>query len=214
MTLNKVLAFVVLVLAVGGGYWLGKNEPGNLEPVDAEVSGAPALAAQGSDKEVPEVSHGSGTFSHFRVGNRNVKTMFAEEEIIWVGTSGGVLRYDIKSDQYQRFDTSTGLLANGVFYVGRIQGRLAVGTYGGGLSLMKGDGNGWDTYNVPEGLADAFVYDVLEDPSGDIWIATWSGLNRVRGGELDNPAMWETYTVANTGGGLPNDWVYALDTDA
>jgi ligand-binding sensor domain-containing protein len=131
-----------------------------------------------------------------------------------VGTSGGLIRYDTESDKYRLYDLRSGLLANGIFYIGHLKGRLAVGTYGGGLSLMRQDGESWDTYNVPHGLADAFIYDALETDAGDIWIATWSGANRVRGGALDDPEAWETYTVANTDGGLPNDWVYALDKGA
>ena len=31
-------------------------------------------------------------FTHFRVGNRNVKGMLADGNQVWVGTSGGVIR--------------------------------------------------------------------------------------------------------------------------
>ncbi|MBL8535231.1 MAG: regulator [Betaproteobacteria bacterium] len=149
-------------------------------------------------------------FSHFRVGDRNVKSILADGDLVWVGTSGGVVRYDTRTDEHRLLDVSSGLLANGVFHLSKIDGRLAVGTYGGGLSLLTADGKGWETYNVPEGLADAFVYSVLQTKNGDVWIATWSGANRIVGGALKDPAKWETYTVENTGGGLPNDWVYAL----
>jgi len=149
------------------------------------------------------------SFSHFRVGDRNVKAMMMDGNILWVGTSGGVVRYDTAVDEYELLDIRSGLLANGIFHINRIAGRVAVGTYGGGLALLNPEG-GWDIYNVPEGLADAFVYSVLESPTGDIWIATWSGANRVRDGALDDPSKWDTFDVANTGGGLPNDWVYAV----
>ena len=210
--MNKTVVFGLLIVAIFAGFWVGKAQ--KQESADAKTDKQSVteqmLAHSESAMKSPHVSK----FSHFRVGNRNVKSMFADDRLIWIGTSGGVIRYDITHDRYQRFDTTTGLLANGIFYVGKLRGRLAVGTYGGGLSLMKEDGNGWDTYNVPEGLADAFVYDVEEGAKGDIWIATWSGLNRVIKGELANPQNWITYTVENTNGGLPNDWVYALDMDA
>ena len=38
---------------------------------------------------------------------------------------------------------NSGLLSNGVFYVGRINGQLAVGTYGGGLSLLNETSGKW-----------------------------------------------------------------------
>jgi Two component regulator propeller len=129
---------------------------------------------------------------------------------VWVGTSGGVVRYDTRSDEYKLFDTQSGLLSNGVFYVGRLGEKVAVGTYGGGLSLLDTKTGQWDTYNIPEGLGDAFVYDVLKARNGDVWIATWSGVNRIRGGDLKDRSKWELHTVASTQGGLPNDWVYGL----
>ena len=130
--------------------------------------------------------------------------------ILWVGTSGGAVRYDTASDEYKFYDTRSGLLSNGIFRVGKLQGRIALGTYGGGLALLDDRSGKWETYNVPEGLGDAFVYDFLQSANGDVWIATWSGANRVRGGALKERSRWELFTVANTGGGLPNDWVYGL----
>ena len=149
-------------------------------------------------------------FTHFRVGQRNVKAILPDGDIVWVGTSAGVIRYDTVNDDYRLLDTRTGLLANGVFHLSKMQGHLAVGTYGGGLSILNDTEDGWKTYNIPEGLGDGFIYDALELENGEIWIATWSGANRVRRGELDNRASWDLYTVANTEGALPNDWIYAL----
>ncbi len=149
-------------------------------------------------------------FTHFRVGNKNVKRIFVDGDVTWVGTSGGAVRYDTRTDDYKLYDNTTGLLSNGIFYVGRVQGRLMLGTYGGGLSLLDEAKQTWETYNIPEGLGDAFVYDVLHAKNGDVWIATWSGVNRVRGGALKDRAKWDLYTVDNTKGGLPNDWVYGL----
>ena len=85
-----------------------------------------------------------------------------------------------------------------------------MGTYGGGLSLLDEKTGQWKGYNIPEGLGDAFVYDVLTARNGDIWIATSSGVNRVRGGNLDDRSKWDLFTVENTRGGVPNDWVYGL----
>ncbi len=149
-------------------------------------------------------------FVHFRVGNKNVKSLFIDQGVVWVGTSSGVVRYNTKDDSFKLFDTKDGLLSNGMFYVGRVTGKIAVGTYGGGLSLLDEKTGQWKTYNIPEGLGDAFVYGVITAKNGDIWIATWSGVNRVRGGHLDDRSKWDLYTVENTKGGLPNDWVYGL----
>lgn len=150
-------------------------------------------------------------FTHFRVGNKNVKSVYLDGTRVWVGTSGGVIRYDTRDDSFKLFDAKSGLLSNGAFFVGKIKGKLTVGTYGGGMSVLMDEAKGtWKTYNIPEGLGDAFIYDVLEAKNGDIWIATWSGANRVRGGALDDRSKWDLYTVENTKGGVPNDWIYGL----
>ena len=149
-------------------------------------------------------------FTHFRVGQRNMKQILADGDLMWIGTSGGVIRYNIKTDEYRLFDLRSGLLANGIFHLSKLNGRLVAGTYGGGMAIYDEPNDKWDIYNIPHGLGDAFVYDVLENDNGDIWIATWSGANRIRGGALDDRSKWDLYTVENTGGGLPNDWVYGL----
>jgi ligand-binding sensor domain-containing protein len=136
--------------------------------------------------------------------------MLSDGNLIWVGTSGGVIRYDTISEEHRLFDVRSGLLSNGVFHLNKLDGKLAVGTYGGGLSLLNPDTQSWENFNIQHGLADPFVYDTLEASNGDLWIATWSGANRVRGGRLDDRSSWDLFTVDNTSGGLPNDWVYGL----
>jgi ligand-binding sensor domain-containing protein len=172
----------------------------------------PAIHSQTPPQREGKVSgvDPSAKFTHFRVGNKNVKSIFIDGKLVWVGTSGGVVRYDTRDDSYKLFDVKSGLLSNGVFHVSRIKGKLAVGTYGGGMSLLDEATGQWKTYNIPDGLGDAFVYDILTATNGDVWVATWSGVNRIRGGNLDDRSKWDLYTVENTKGGLPNDWVYGL----
>jgi len=184
-------------------------------PVQAASSGVipaahAAAGASASLEQAGKVAGNAKAFSHFRVGNKNVKSIYVDGKVVWVGTSGGVVRYDTATDEYKLFDARSGLLSVGVFFVGKVQGRIAAGTYGGGLSLFDAKTERWENFNVPDGLGDAFVYDVIETPEHDIWIATWSGANRVRGGNFKDRSKWELYTVASTKGGLPNDWVYGL----
>jgi len=152
-------------------------------------------------------------FTHFRTGNSNVKSIFIDGKVVWVATSGGVIRYNSGTDEFRVFDVTngSGLLSNGIFYIGKLDDRIAVGTYGGGMSLYNQSSDKWENFNVPNGLADAFVYKVKKVSNGDIWIATWSGANRIRGGDLKDRSKWDVFTVENTKGGLPNDWVYSLE---
>ncbi len=197
---------VILGVAVAGAYvFTARNgtatAPAVLPGGDA-AKAVPAAAAAASDSR----------FMHFRVGNRNVKSIFLDGDMVWIGTSGGVIRYQPSTDKETVFDNRVeGILSNGVFHVSKIGDRVFVGTYGGGLSVLDPATQKWRNYNIPDGLADQFVYDVKLASNGDLWIATWSGINRVRGARLDDPSQWDIYTMENTQGGIPNPWVYSAD---
>ena len=230
---TKLLVISILVVTglVAGAYTLGVNQgsgknagadhlstdsktntAGKIPPDTQVPADHPALDSTQLTAQNKLVDQNTFKFTHFRVGNRNVKSIFAEADKVWVGTSGGVIRYLPESDDYRLFDVQNGLLANGIFHVSRwTDDKMLVGTYGGGLAVYDESKDKFEIFNVPHGLADAFVYDVLAMPNGDLWIATWSGANRVKGGRLKDPDAWETYTVENTNNGLPNDWVYGLD---
>jgi ligand-binding sensor domain-containing protein len=204
------LAAVALAATLFGTYQLGRSNAATPAASTTPVMLSTPLPTAAPQRQGKVGSDATQKFTHFRVGNKNVKRIFADGDTVWVGTSGGVVRYDTRSDEYKLFDIQSGLLSNGVFFVGRLGDRIAVGTYGGGLSLLDPKTEKWETYNIPEGLGDAFVYDVLKARNGDVWIATWSGVNRVRGGDLKDRSKWELHTVESTKGGLPNDWVYGL----
>ncbi|UCE31494.1 MAG: regulator [Burkholderiales bacterium] len=234
-----LLAGFSLVAAFGFGHWSGQAAraaaPGqppasNLAaraaatalPVSvSETTGAPGagLAQAPGPRTGGAAAHGregrvevdpERQFVHYRVGNKNVKRIHAAGDEVWIGTSGGMVRYNTRTDAFRFYDVRDGLLSNGIFHVGALQGRIVLGTYGGGMSLLDEASGEFETFNIPEGLGDAFVYDVLEASNGDVWIATWSGVNRVRAGALRDRSRWELHTVQSTGGGLPNDWVYGL----
>ena len=60
-------------------------------------------------------------------------------------------------------------------------------------------------YNDPNTLSDNMVYDIVEDPSGTIWIATFNGLNRL----LPNTNRIERYE-AGPHGLINHNTVYSL----
>lgn len=205
-SVKKILAIVVGAagMTAAACTLAQQHTPGPLPP------GAQAPASHQTQQAGHVEVDPNAKFTHFRVGNRNVKSILLDDKVLWVGTSGGVIRYDTAADDYRLFDARNGLLSNGIFHVSKLDGRILVGTYGGGMSLYDQAQDKWDNFNIPDGLGDAFVYGVLKARNGDVWIATWSGANRVRGGDLKDRSKWDLYTVENTSGGLPNDWVYGL----
>jgi len=226
---KSVTVIAVIVIGLAAGLYAANKKSGSTTPAStagpiqsgAEMPpGHPAVS--GGDQSAPQASQQEAgrlgkaiedpntKFTHFRVGNSNVKSIYIDGKDVWVGTSGGVIRYNTATDDFRFFDQKDGLLSKGIFNIGKLDGHIVVGTYGGGMSLFDKTSNRWDNYNVPNGLADAFVYKVLKASNGDTWIATWSGANRIRGGDLNDRSKWDVYTVENTKGGLPNDWVYSL----
>ncbi len=151
----------------------------------------------------------------FRVGENNVRALQVVGDNVWIGTSGGLVRFNSKTGAHHIYDNSVdGILSNAVFHLSQYQQQLLVGTYGGGLSVFNLTTEQWRNLNIPDGLADQFVYDIDLVDNGDIWIATWSGANRVRQGDLFDASAWDLFTVENTNGGLPNPWVYAIEQDS
>lgn len=233
MQLNIKSVTVIAVIVIGlvaGIYTMSvKHEPtapsktaGPIQPGAVMPPGHPAISpgdqiGRPQANEQQEGRIGKATedpktkFTHFRVGNSNVKSILIDGKDVWVGTSAGVIRYNTGTDEFRYFDQSDGLLSKGIFNIGKLDERIVAGTYGGGMSLFDKASNRWENYNVPDGLGDAFVYKVLKASNGDVWVATWSGANRIRGGVLKDRSKWDVYTVENTKGGLPNDWVYSLE---
>ena len=219
----KGLAIIVLVLgaAVVAAYQMGASQSQKEPVAEAPAANTTAQSTAGTTAPAstggmpanhPPADPNTPSFTHFRVGNRNVKGMVAVKDAVWVGTSGGAIRYDLKTDNYDHYDVNNGsLLSNGVFHVSKVRDNIVVGTYGGGMSVFDTKTRQWKNYNIPDGLADQFVYDIDEDQEGNYWIATWSGVNYVPKGNLSDKSAWKTYTVKNTNGGLPNDWVYGVE---
>jgi ligand-binding sensor domain-containing protein len=219
MVLNKktgalaALGAAGLAAVVGVAYYAGARTAHAQAPAPVALAqpGAAHGAAQAGPQQQGKVQRDpNARFTHFRVGNRNVKSIMLDGKLVWVGTSGGVVRYDTVTDEYRLFDARNGLLSNGIFHISKLDDKILVGTYGGGMSLYDQKLDKWENYNIPDGLGDAFVYGAVKASNGDVWIATWSGANRIRGGALKDRSKWDLFTVENTKGGLPNDWVYGL----
>ena len=146
----------------------------------------------------------------YSLNTRNVKVIRSAGKYLWIGTSSGLLRYDTETrDKYDIFDNQNVLLSNGIFGI-VLDGNDNpwITTYGGGLSHF--DGNQWYNINTPQGLGDSFVYDLEIDHTDTLWIATWSGANRVNG-DLFSRNSWQSFTKKTTQGGLIDDWVYDIE---
>jgi len=123
---------------------------------------------------------------------------------LWVGTWGGLARFDgVHFALFNRGNTP-GLKNNYIYALCEDRnGTLWIGTGGGGLTRLK-DGQ-FTTYTTHNGLSGDDLRSIHEDRAGNLWIGTLGGgLSQFRGGKFTSFTMRE---------GLSSNWVYAVHED-
>jgi ligand-binding sensor domain-containing protein/AraC-like DNA-binding protein len=149
--------------------------------------------------------------------NRQIWTIYKEtDSTFWLGILGAAVKLTHTKDSpeiSEIFFTGTKSGINPSHYPACFlkdsRGNLWIGTFGGGLSMMKPDRTFVSFSNnekTPQ-LSDNFVECLLEDRSGNIWIGTHNGLDRY------NPvtSTFENYSLTD---GLQNTWIASLEEDS
>ena len=119
---------------------------------------------------------------------------------LWVGTFGGLARFD--GLRFTIFDTgnSPGLKSNRIIALFEDRtGVLWIGTEQGGLSRYSQ--GAFTTYTTKDGLPDNHIESIAEDAKGRLWIATGNGVGQLADGR---------FTVYTTRDGLPDNRVLML----
>jgi len=120
---------------------------------------------------------------------------------MWVGTSGGLGRYDGLA--WEVYQAEEGLASEDITAMAvDQQGALWVGTGSGVVQHTDGE---WVRFTTSDGLAGDRVTALTVDSSGVVWIGTESGLTRYDG------VAWRSFTSAD---GLADDHVTALAVDS
>ena len=104
---------------------------------------------------------------------------------IWIGTKGGLARFD--GVRFTVFDdrNRNQLRDNEIYALEEADdGSLWIGTYGGGVSHLK-DGR-FTVLTMSDGLISDFVTSLRQDKEGAIWIATDFGVSRYHNGHFTN----------------------------
>lgn len=123
---------------------------------------------------------------------------------LWIGTTGGLLRFD--GARFVTFDrqNTPGLIDNNIFCLTVTRdGALWIGTEGGGLARYYG--GTFRTWTTREGLSNDFVRTIVEDARGTIWAGTDNGLLRLKGSRFER---------VDGAGGVPALAVHALLAEA
>jgi PAS domain S-box-containing protein len=135
--------------------------------------------------------------------NSVVSILRTRDGYLWVGSKGGLSRFD--GVRFTTFDdrNKNQLRENEIWAL--VEGpdsSLWIGTYGGGISRLK-DGK-FTIYTTRDGLTNDFVTSLCEDEQGGLLIGTDHGLSRFKDGNFTN------YTTKD---GLANDGIRSLYRD-
>jgi ligand-binding sensor domain-containing protein/signal transduction histidine kinase len=166
---------------------------------------AASAEAQGLDPRKALTQYGLDTWTtEDDLPQNSVNTIVQTRDgYLWLGTYGGVARFD--GVRFVTFDSGNteSLHSNGIqaLVEGR-DGSLWIGTNSGGLTRYR-EGE-FTSYGTLDGLPSEIVRVLYEDQSGTLWIGTNDGLAALRDGR---------FTTYGTKDGLSNTVVRAIEQD-
>jgi len=148
-----------------------------------------------------------------------VRSLLSTGTVLWAGSTGGAVRWDLASGSYSKFLAPGGLPDNDVV-------ALAVDTHGavwagsgswsGGLAGYKngawtafGDRSGWG-----QGLPTGWVLALATDSADRKWIGTYRGLAVLDDGTTPHDTSDDDWEVFREADGLPEETVTEVAIDA
>jgi ligand-binding sensor domain-containing protein len=117
-------------------------------------------------------------------GETFVNAIFEDHRgLLWISTTGALIRFDRKSGQYTSYPPPGPGLNNDIVAITEDRsGVLWVGTMGAGLGRFDQRTGRFKTYRYhasdPSSLSGDSVSRMLVDHSGTMWVTTWNGLDR------------------------------------
>jgi signal transduction histidine kinase/sugar lactone lactonase YvrE len=199
--------------------------------------------ASGLDRFEPETDTAlsEGTFTHYQadpggpVGSpgNNVRTIHeAREGEFWIGTKGGLYRFDHEEESWSqpyRHDPGDpqSLSDDWVFsFLEDREGIIWLGTLGGGLNRFDPEKETFTHFQNdpadPQSLSNNIVVSIVQDQNGTLWIGNNGGVDRLVPSASSGQALseaegldpgTETFSHYREKDGLSSDSVYCMAED-
>ena len=170
---------VLLILLLAGGLFVVQNlsddepeptvagatqpTPGGVEPTPPEEQGQPAAAEQ---------TQYAGSWTNYGNGNF-VYTLAHQDEYLWAGGEGGLVRWNLDDGSYATFGPEDGLPSVTVndLLVDK-EGILWVATDAG---IGRYDGESWLTYDITDGLDANWIVALFQNELGELYAGSRGG---------------------------------------
>ncbi|MCX6258624.1 MAG: ATP-binding protein [Bacteroidia bacterium] len=114
-----------------------------------------------------------------------IKAIYQDSgDYLWFGSDiGGASRYNITTghfDHYTQIQDNTKSLSNNsvLAFFEDAKGNMWIGTGGGGLNRLDKSRTQFDHFTTNDGLPNDFVYSIVSDNSGCLWLSTNKGISK------------------------------------
>ena len=102
---------------------------------------------------------------------------------IWMGTRGGLLRYDEPRDSFQVYKSipdqpESMSESTGFCLYEDAEGNIWCGTYGGGLNKLDVRTGKFKHYTTADGLLNNNVFSLLPDKNNNLWLLGYNGISK------------------------------------
>jgi len=123
----------------------------------------------------------------------NVRTIRQDDDgFVWLGSyAGGIFLIDphlTLTNNFVKNDDQYALSNNDINFITQAtNGNILIGTRGGGLNQYNKMDSSFTVYSTDEGLNNNYVWGILEDNMGNIWVSTSNSISKItRDGTIEN----------------------------
>jgi signal transduction histidine kinase/ligand-binding sensor domain-containing protein/DNA-binding response OmpR family regulator len=134
----------------------------------------------GIEGNIAKMSIQTEKFTYYNL--KNITTIINKNpEELWVGTTSGLYvmnKNSGKFNYYSKYTSDNNVLSNNYinFLYQTQDGLLYIATDGGGLNCLNINKKSIEVFSVEHGLPSDFIYGMISDKQGRIWISTEKGI--------------------------------------